>query len=248
MAHPRAALCSKLFPPDEGARWPRLGNHLPAAEFPVTPQAPFSFPYSTPITFGTERTNQETWNRPTPFPATRFAPLQLAAAPRTTGVKYSAPSQAAKNLGKNQATRLEYIYRSSLIWDRAKSFALGPGQVLAPGHLNPVVSNINGINLCNDPPMPVPLPDFPPLNINAWDDWSQNLIPLPTPDIQADAMCGLFHHYTSQRRRFTPFVKSEPAIQAEFISQYLTPVNLWLMVCLFPFDAPLRALMLCAML
>lgn len=227
---PRAALCSRLFLPDEGARWGEVESHFSAADFPVTPQMPFSFPFSHPFTFGTQRSNRGTWNRAIPFTATRFAPLQLAAAPRTTGGKYSAPPTTSKNLCKDRATRLEYIYRSSLIWDRAKSFVLGPGQVLAPGHLNPVVLDIDGVNLSNYPPEPFPQPDCPPLTINAWDDWSQNLIPLPTPDIQADAMCGLFHHYSSQRRRFTPFVNSEPAIQAEFTSQYLTPVNLWLTV------------------
>lgn len=230
MENPRLPLRRKLFLPDEGIQWPELGSHLPATDFPVAPQMPFSFPFPAPLTFGTQRADRETWNRPFPFPATKFAPIQLAAAPRTTGAKYSAPSDAAKHLCKNQATRLEYIYRSSLIWDRAKAFALGPGQTLAAGHSNPVVLDINGIDLGNLPPRPVPLPHFPPLNINAWDDWSQGLIPLPTPDLQADAMCGLFHHYSSQRRRFTPFVNSEPAIQAEFIAQYLTPVNLWLMV------------------
>lgn len=226
-----------LYIPNECADWRQdLAKHLDSTDFPIQP-APVKFPFSPPMMYG-QGPDDPAHFICYPMEPVKFAANQLIMAPRATSVgAHSHSAKAVTDLAlHSEATKLGKITRCYELWDRSVAFALGEGQTLANGYLDPTLTQVNERRSITTEPPNIADNDVPPLTICAWDAAHQALIPLPSPGTQTQFICALYEHWCSQRRRPVVMVNSEPSIRAEFHDQFLAPIELWMRVRLFPFD------------
>lgn len=224
----------RIYIPSECTKWDNA-DHLASDDFPIQNSAPLQaeFPFSIPILFGTDASDDTTFNAAYPLPPTCFAARQLITAPRITGgATLTRPALAVERLFE-QGLGLEKLYRSREMWDLIKSYSRGPGQPLFTDYQDPTVSDINGrridsrhANVMN-PPVTQPV-----LNTNAWDHLDAS--PLSEPGRQANSIFSLYDHWNVQLRRPPPIVNSESAVASEFMTQFAKPVNLYLEVRVVP--------------
>lgn len=222
-----------LHIPNEDTRWEHA-EHLQPNDFPIAGLDPDAYPFSPPVLFGINPQDPATWNQRYTADPIMFAARPLALAPHATkpllpGTKTASTTNnlQVKNLVKGGKDRLQKVYRSVEMWDRSVQYILGRGQKRI-AHPDPTIYSIGDRSLCNMPANMPPLEnDPPPLNINAWDD---NNVPLSEPGVAAQGIFAMHALWCTQMRSPVPIVNSEPAVQDQFIAQYLTAVDLWLQV------------------
>lgn len=213
-----------LFIADECFAWPPapLFRNL-AQPFPLPGPMPGGrqFPFPPPLLVDAQGLRE----------ATRipFAGHTLAQGPRRT-TKGAVTDTANGIMGLTAPNeRLTRVYRSAQLWSRFTEYALGPGQNV----LNPTVFHDQSpfwtAGHAFAPPIPAALPRLPE---NGWvanpNDPPMNIAPQA---LQADAVLSLVDHYSEHRRRTFPIlVNSEPAVQDEFMRQFLVPLGYTLQV------------------
>lgn len=167
-----------------------------------------------------------------------FTGAPLAQGPRRTStVSQTNIATAITDLEVNHEDDLTHVYRSKELWGLFVQYALAPGQRIRnpTGYIGHESHGYTAGHAVIPPNANLPAD----LAESAWDppaaaprrprEWQ---LPIAPAEQQANAVLSLAEHYSEHRRKalFPVLVNCEPAVQDEFLQQFLVPLGYVLQV------------------